>query len=235
MTIRRQYSLPNCTLILDGLSDGSSNSGFLDPRPLMSQLLNAECHFAGHPEPLSGGQDFLQSLVKTVNNYAQEFVSGIPHPPVTNVSQDGIALVKGDRDNLHTLQYLSADTGTSNSRFTGFGKKPTPAKIQLSTVQLFDLVEAIDQFLEDGRTLPEFRATLKPLPKSATKPIVQQAAPAGVGLAGLAAIAFAFYAIPAPKVEPPKVIDATPPVTSPEGNAPGTIPTPPSSSPTPGK
>ncbi|MCY7335768.1 MAG: DUF4335 domain-containing protein, partial [Chamaesiphon sp.] len=38
MTIRRQYSLPNCTLILDGLSDGTSTTGIPDSRPLMSSL-----------------------------------------------------------------------------------------------------------------------------------------------------------------------------------------------------
>jgi hypothetical protein len=226
MTIRRQYSLPNCTLILDGLNDGSSNSGFLDPRPLMSQLLNAECHFAGHPEPLAGGQDFLTSLIATVNNYAQEVLSGIPHPAVTNLFQNGISLVKGDRDNVHHLQFLPSDPAhVTPSRFAGFGKEPVPMQIELSTVQLFDLVEAIDQFLADGRTLPDLNLYLKPLPKASTNPIAKQAAPAGVGIAGLAAIAFAFYVIPAPKVAPPKVINVTPPVTAPDRSTSGTNPT----------
>jgi Domain of unknown function (DUF4335) len=104
MTIRRQYSLPNCTLVLDGLSDGSSTTGIADPRPVMSSLFNAECHFVGHEQPLFGGRDFLTSLVTTVSNYAQEFLSGIPHPLQPQSDAKLVSLVKGSRDNIHHLQ-----------------------------------------------------------------------------------------------------------------------------------
>ena len=78
MTIRRQYSLPNCTLILEGLSDtNATNSGLLDPRPLMTILVNAQCHFPGHDYFLEGGRDFFESLVSAVSRYAQE--NGIVH------------------------------------------------------------------------------------------------------------------------------------------------------------
>ncbi|NEQ26135.1 MAG: DUF4335 domain-containing protein, partial [Microcoleus sp. SIO2G3] len=46
MTIQRQYSLPNCKLVLEGLSDPAAP---IDPiRPLLSILVNAECHFSGY-------------------------------------------------------------------------------------------------------------------------------------------------------------------------------------------
>ena len=96
MTIRRQYSLPNCTLVLDGLSD-SNSTGMADSRPLMSSLFNAECHFVGHEQPLFGGRDFLTSLVATVSNYAQEFLSGIPHPVSDQPPNSLVSIVKGDR------------------------------------------------------------------------------------------------------------------------------------------
>jgi Domain of unknown function (DUF4335) len=222
MTIRRQYSLPNCTLILDGLSDNSSNSGILDPRPLMSQLLNAECHFAGYQEPLTGGQDFLNSLVVTVNNYAQEFLSGIAHSRGGSLPENGISLVKGDRDNVHYLQFVSANGQVATpTRLGKRGKDSDKTQIELSTVQLFDLVEAIDQFLADRRTLPDVNPSLKPIPKNLTNPIAKQVAPAGLGLASLATIAVALHIIPAPKVEQPKVINVTPPTTQPAPLKPG--------------
>ncbi|HEY9672257.1 MAG TPA: DUF4335 domain-containing protein, partial [Waterburya sp.] len=81
MTIRRQYSLPNCTLILEGLSDAPPTSGGqIDARPLMTMLVSAECHFSGIAQPLSGGRDFLESLVRAVSRYAQEFLSQVHHP-----------------------------------------------------------------------------------------------------------------------------------------------------------
>ncbi|MBD0309990.1 MAG: DUF4335 domain-containing protein, partial [Microcoleus sp. T1-bin1] len=46
MTIRRQYSLPNCTLVLEGLSDGSAASQ-LEIRPVLSILMSAECYLTG--------------------------------------------------------------------------------------------------------------------------------------------------------------------------------------------
>jgi hypothetical protein len=154
MTIRRQYSLPNCTLVLDGLSDGTSTSGVPDQRPVMSSLFNAECHFVGSEQPLVGGRDFLTSLVTTVSNYAQEFLSGIPHPSKSTAANSIVSLVKGERENIHHLAAtLDNDADRASSGTAIVENKPT--QINLSTVQLFDLLEAIDQFLADRRTLPD--------------------------------------------------------------------------------
>ncbi|NJR59278.1 MAG: DUF4335 domain-containing protein [Cyanobacteria bacterium CRU_2_1] len=78
MTIQRQYSLPNCKLILEGLN----GDNLLDPasaRPLVSLVTNVECHLAGLEKPLTGGREFLEGLVKAVSDYAQDYLSGIPH------------------------------------------------------------------------------------------------------------------------------------------------------------
>jgi hypothetical protein len=202
MTIRRQYSLPNCTLVLDGLSDGNATNGTPDPRPLMSSLFNAECHFVGCEQPLFGGKDFLTSLVATVSNYAQEFLSGIPHPMQPQPANSLVSIVKGDREDVHHLQVIpEAAPGSTTS------DKPT--QIDLSTVQLFDLLEAIDQFLADKRTLPDLMVSLKPASKAFAQPISAQAVPAGLGLASLVVASLIGYALPAPqKVDAPKSTNA---------------------------
>jgi Domain of unknown function (DUF4335) len=209
MTIRRQYSLPNCTLVLDGLSDGTSTSGVPDSRPVMSSLFNAECHFVGRDRPLVGGRDFLTSLVMTVSNYAQEFLSGIPHPVKSPGANSLVSIVKGDRENIHQLAAtLDHDTDRANSGAAIV--ESTPTQVNLSTVQLFDLLEAIDQFLADRRTLPDIMIPLQPIAKAIAQPIAAQAVPAGLGLASLVVAGLIGYALPAPQVTAPKSIASAP-------------------------
>jgi Domain of unknown function (DUF4335) len=214
MTIRRQYSLPNCTLVLDGLSDGSTSTGIPDPRPLMSSLFNAECHFVGCEQPLFGGRDFLTSLVATVSSYAQEFLSGIPHPSPTHVETSLVSLTRGTRDHVHNLQAIP-DNNANTSGMTGLFTDGKPTEIQLSTVQLFDLLEAIDQFLADRRTLPDIMVPLKPVTKALAQPISKQAAPIGLGVASLLVASLIGYALPSPKVTPPKFINPSAPIVTP--------------------
>ena len=206
MTIRRQYSLPNCTLVLDGLSDGTSTTGIPDPRPLMSSLFNAECHFVGREQPLAGGRDFLTSLVATVSNYAQEFLSGIPHPLQPQTANNLVSLARGDREDIHHLEATLESNGNQNSAI----ESTEPTQVDLSTVQLFDLLEAIDQFLADKRTLPDIMIPLQPIARAVAQPISAQAVPAGLGLASLVVASLIGYALPAPQVLAPKPIDAAP-------------------------
>ena len=222
MTIRRQYSLPNCTLVLDGLSDGST-SGIADSRPVMSSLFNAECHFVGRERPLFGGREFLISLVSTVSNYAQEFLSGISHPqPPTPTTDNLVSLTKGNRENTHFLQ---AKLDPSSNPTTD-GK---PVEVELSTVQLFDLLEAIDQFLADRRTLPDIMVPLRPVTKAIAQPISTQATPIGLGMASLIVASLVGYALPSPQVSKPN-FTAPAPVVAPSPTKPaGTPPTPQSS------
>jgi Domain of unknown function (DUF4335) len=208
MTIRRQYSLPNCTLVLDGFSDGNSTTGIPDSRPVMSSLFNAECHFVGCEQPLLGGRDFLTSLVTTVSNYAQEFLSGIPHPAVVQPDPSLVSLVKGSRDNIHQLQ-ATVDTSNDPSKGIDPSSAGKPTQVNLSTIQLFDLLEAIDQFLADKRTLPDIMIPLQPIRKAIAQPIAAQAVPLGLGVAGLVAASLIGYALPSPQVPAPKSIVQT--------------------------
>lgn len=216
MTIRRQYSLPNCTLIIEGLSDGTSASGQPDPRPMINIVVNAECHFAGQRTPLTGGREFFESLVNSVSNYAQEFLSGVPHPVFFKDKPVVVQLHKGSNKNLHRLTYQLSPVADAVAAGGSVGQKadmPHQMQIELTTVQLFDLVDAVDQFLADGRTLPELTVPLQPVSKryAAThEPLAKRAVPAAVGVGSLAAAAIAFSFIPTPKVQPPKVVTSQP-------------------------
>ncbi len=200
MTIRRQYSLPNCTLILEGLSDNSVDSN--STTGLMSILVNAECHFLGSNQVLSGGRVFFESLAKSVSVYAQEFLSGLHHPQPSLDNSNLVQIAKIADRNRHRLT-LVPESSSENSAQT----PREHVEVDLTTVQLFDLMEAIDQFFADSRTLPDFALNLRPLSKRhrhAEEPFVQRATPAAVGIAGLAAFAFAFSLIPPPAIRKPE-------------------------------
>jgi Domain of unknown function (DUF4335) len=192
MSIRRQYSLPNCTLVLDGISDGSRSN---EARPLMSTLVNAECHISGQKKPLTGGMEFFQQLITAVSNYTQELLSKVVNAP-TAQQVGKVRLEKGQEHRL----IAQSEQGEVDW--------------QLSTVQLFDLTEAIDQFLADGSTLPTLLVGIQPAPRAAKGTISAQTAPISLGLSGLAATALAFYLVPSPaKITLPDPVAKTAPVT----------------------
>ena len=202
MTIRRQYSLPNCTLVLEGLSDGSSASQ-LDKRPVLSILMSAECYVTGLGEPLSGGREFFESLVRVVSSYAQEFMSGVHYPDRYGPNLGMVQLHRID-GNLHRLTVLPASTGSPSQIDQ---KTELSAKVDLTTVQLFDLVEAIDQFFADTQTLPELSLQLTPISKRYVKsaePLAKRSLPAIVGVSSLALAAMAFFLVPVPEVQRPR-------------------------------
>ena len=202
MTIRRQYSLPNCTLVLEGLGDGSATSQ-LDKRPVLSILMSAECYVTGLGEPLSGGREFFESLVRVVSSYAQEFLSGVHYPDRYGPSLGMVQLHRID-GNLHRLTVLPASTGSPSQIDQ---KTELSAKVDLTTVQLFDLVEAIDQFFADTQTLPELSLQLTPISKRYVKsaePLAKRSLPAVVGVSSLALAAMAFFLVPVPEVQRPR-------------------------------
>ena len=186
--MQRRYSLPNCTLAIEGLSN---TIGDLSGTPIVSTLVNAECYLQGREQPLSGGREFLESLIRSVSQYAQSILSGVrpPESPPSEVVR--IAPVEGH----HRLSIAASDNGA------------TPAEIDLSTVVLFDLVEAIDQLLADANTLPELTVPLQPLSRQYSNtnvPLTTRAAAPAMGLSTLALAALVFALVPVPeKVEQP--------------------------------
>jgi hypothetical protein len=160
----------------------------------MSILVNAECHFADTGRSLAGEREFLESLVKAVSAYAQQFLSGIARLQQGNA--DLIRLEQGKEKGSHHLIENASSSSTAKQ-----------VQLQLTTVQLFDLVDAVDQFLADTRTLPEFSLQLQPAPRryrQPEEPMVKRAAPAALGATSLAAAAIAFYLLPIPEVRKPQ-------------------------------
>ena len=206
MTIQRQYSLPNCTLFLEGLSDATTGNGQLEMRPVMSILVNAECHLAGGKPIISGGREFFESLIKAVSRYAQGFLSGVPHPDEDGQALPLVQMQQIDR-HLHRLIVQSqGDVAVANGA-TGNLKGTAPIQIDLTTVQLFDLVEAVDQFFADTQTLPDVGVPLVPVSRRYAKPdepIAKKAAPAALGVSSLALAAIAFFLVPVPEVQKPQ-------------------------------
>jgi hypothetical protein len=194
MTIQRLYNLPNCKLVLQGLSEGA-NTSLSDVRPPLSMLMSAECLFDGENQSVSGGREFFESFVKTVSHYAQEFLSGIP---VSASNQNGIVKLEKTHEGLHRLTVFDEANPASQN---------ITRQLDLTTVQLFDLVEAIDQFFADPRTLPELSLQLQPISKRDvpnTKPVGERVVPAVVGLASLAIAALGFYNSPVPNIVRPR-------------------------------
>jgi hypothetical protein len=193
MTIRRQYSMPNCTLILEGFSGDTGIEQQQQQQSVMSILVNAECHFLSANQKLVGGRAFFESLVRAVSAYSQEFLSGIIHQQNSQTETDWVKLHKGKGYNAHCLTWESKGEGEN---------EVATVEVELSTVQLFDLVEAVDQFFSDSLTLPQLNLELKPVSRryrQTDEPLVQRATPAVLGVTGLAAAAIAFSLLPAPK------------------------------------
>ncbi|AFZ49460.1 DUF4335 domain-containing protein [Dactylococcopsis salina] len=200
MTIRRQYSLPNCSLTLEGWTGETNPNDGGNGRPLMSILVNAECRFTDpkhQSSVLQGDKNFLESLVRVVNNYAQSVLSGIIAQPTQDWVGESFSIKPLPEQNRHQLQFIRTEEG----------KTEEIIKIDLTTVELFDLVEAIDQLLSDGTTLPELTLSLQPRSRKIrgqNEPLAKKAKPAMVGVASLAVASIALLFAPIPEIREPE-------------------------------
>ena len=195
MSTKRQYSLPNCNLILEGLEDVDTESvNILDGQPPISILINAECIFFKSNQKISGGSIFLQNLSHAVSRYAQSFLSGLSHPEVTTTEYPQVSMALVDEQQLHRLTY-EPQPGTDE----------TKTEIDLSTVELFDLVDAIDRFYLDRSTLPNMTLELRSVSKryrQPEQPLTERLTPVAIGFTSLAIAAGAFLVIPPPQTIP---------------------------------
>ncbi|TVQ47734.1 MAG: DUF4335 domain-containing protein [Gloeocapsa sp. DLM2.Bin57] len=185
MNTNRQYYSSNCNLVLEGLS----NEGFN-----LDILLNAECKIVSSETTLTGGRVFLENLVKVVSAYAQDLLSGLHHPQTLNLESDLIHLKPNGY--LHRLTWQKTKDYTEEA-----------IEIDLTTVELFDLLEIIDQFLLDSSTLPDLGVPLEPLSRRHRQdgqPLVARTVPAFVGMATVALTAIAAFLIEPPVVREPQ-------------------------------
>ncbi|MEM7795402.1 MAG: DUF4335 domain-containing protein [Cyanobacteria bacterium P01_C01_bin.118] len=199
MTIQRQYILPNCSLVLEGLSADTSN--------VLSILANAEFKIVGLEKPLAGGSDFFKALVQAVSAYCQRLLSGLEHP---NHMMDAKALVavEPDEGQYHRLMIKPELLENVSAE-----KSEVPQAIRLSTVQLFDMAEAIDQFYADTQTLPDLSVELAPLPRKyvrSSEPLAQRAIPPLLGFGTLAVAALGLFFLPVPELADPETLEQQP-------------------------
>jgi cytoskeletal protein RodZ len=167
----------------------------------MSILTQFECQFVGYGKPLTGGRDLFELFIAAVSHYVQEFLSGIPqktkgghHPEIVELKCLGA--------NCHRLIVRSHLLKEADSKDA---QAETTLDLELTSVQLFDLIEAIDQFYADSQTLPDLTLRLAPVPKrhvAAKEPIAQRVIPAALGVSGLAIAAIALFFIPVPERRP---------------------------------
>ena len=203
MNVKRQYSLPNCNLILEGIEDiDGENADILSGQPPMSVLLNAECHLLKSDQKLSGGSVFLANLSQAVSDYAQSFLSGLTQSEHKSAEYPQVSMNKLEQQHLHrlTLEPQPDD-----------GKAKT--EIDITTVELFDLVDAIDQFYADQSTMPDMVLRLKSVSKRYRKPeqpLAERLTPVAIGFTSLAFAAGALFMIPPPEIMPPETVSPSP-------------------------
>ena len=197
MSIKRQYSQPNCILVLEGLEDASeAEVDILDGQSPMSTLMNAECNFVNSNQKLSGGSVFLENLSQAVSTHAQGLLSGLSHPPTASTEYPQIHIEKIPNNHLHRLT-LEPEPNSGESKQT----------IDLTTVEFFDLLDTVDQMYSDRLTLPNLSLKLQALSKryrQPEQPFVERATPAVLGVASLALASVIFFLIPPPQIPEPK-------------------------------
>jgi hypothetical protein len=101
-------------------------------------------------------------------------------------------------------------------------------QLELTTVELFDVLEAIDQLLADTSTLPDLSLNLEPVSKryAAThNSLNKRLKPAALGLTSLAVVGISAYLLPVPKVQPPKLASQENSQTDPEASKASPSPT----------
>ena len=204
MNIRKQYTKPSCTLTLEGFNENSDvleNS--LNPEDnCISILTRAECYFIGSNQRLSGGRDFLENLASAVNSYAQEFLSGLAHSQNNQTEYPQVQISSVESAQIHRISL-------EHNPQEGQPKQ----EIAIKTVELFDLVDIIDRFYTDEKTLPDVAHQLEVVGKRSRQPeepLAQRIVPFAVGTISLAIFAGFFFVLPVPEIREPEPIETIP-------------------------
>jgi hypothetical protein len=235
MPIQRQYSLPNCVLILEGLSN-SPEASATGNRPELSIVTRFECYFAREKQTLVGGRDLLEGLLKATNNCVQSWISGLQptlHKGAAMTQQVQLHPASTGGFDLAIPGELLAQGTVDESKPIDQPLTQPLVQLHISSVQLFDLMEAIDQLAADQKTLPDLQTEIRPRSRQEVRSsfaTLEQAAPIAIGTASVAVAAAALFFMPVPKApEPPKDTQTAPatlgqPVVAPSIQPPGVSP-----------
>ena len=191
MTISRKYDPASCTLLLEGLDSGTALDQPTDARPLLSILTNIECRFEGKEQTIQGDSELFQAMLTAVSRYAQSLLSGI-QLPASAIKASALVTLEKIEGGYHRL---TVKAGAQSYH------------LDLTIVQLFDLVEAIDQFFADNRTLPDITLQLSSIPRRHvpnSEPLADRALPLAIGTASVAVAAIALFFVPVPEVQRPR-------------------------------
>jgi hypothetical protein len=136
-----------------------------------------------------------------VSRYGQQLLSGVPRPGVTAQTPPPLVDLKPGDGHYHHLivrQQAPEEPLTDANALA-------PLDVKLTTVQFYDLMEAVDQLLADTQTLPDLTAEFQAVSRRQVRPeepIAKRAAPAALGAAALAAAGLALFFVPPPEFEP---------------------------------
>jgi hypothetical protein len=202
--IQRSYSLPSCTLLVEGISTGGE---------VLSIVTSFGFRFHHHPEPIIGGIDLLKSMVKVVGAYAQALKSN----STVTIPDAQVSLVP-EGQHFHLLSVMQNQSDANN---------PKQMQVKLDTVQLFDLMESLDRLCTDPTTLPDLQIITTITEYKSSSQLSNSALPAILGVFSLAIATTVLYFVPIPKQEP-KPVQPIPQTTQPlpQQSAPPTPPSP---------
>ncbi len=210
-TLLREYRLPHCTVVLEGFTTQAGGP--------LAVLIQMDCYLPGLEQPMRGGSELLEHLSQTVSEYVQNFLSHREPVPVHPAGPVALEPLSQHQHRLRVHPELLQEARE-------------PVQLDLTTIQLFDLLEACDQGMSDPQTLPDWTLNLVPhIPRSIK--LSQQTVPAGVGFVTLSAAAIALALLPTPKIQPPPELRETTAQTSPDPTpTPATVTPTPSPDPT---
>lgn len=204
MNIKKHYTKPSCTLTLEGFDENAEViENNLNPEDnSISILTNAECYFIDSNQRISGGRDFLENLASAVNSYAQEFLSGLAHSQGNQTEYPQVQISSVQSEELHRIS-LEHDPQ----------ERQPKQEIAIKTVELFDLVDIIDRFYTDEKTLPDVAHELEVVGKRSRQPeepLAQRIVPFAAGTISLAVLAGFFFVLPVPEISEPEPIETIP-------------------------